>query len=97
MQPNPYEASKADPNLGEVKVASARRFKTGVRMAAISVTLPFVAWFLAHGFMSVVASIDPVPNQGAMVMAFSGVMATILAAAVLFVVGVTLALTNWSR
>jgi hypothetical protein len=97
MEPNPNKPSKAEAIMHEAQMAKAHRFKTGARMAAIAVALPFIAWLLANGLVAFAASLDPVPDQGLMVFAFLAFAASVVVALVLFSFGITLALTNWTR
>src|SRR5207245_2510275 len=70
MEPNPYETPRADVIVARHRAAVKRNFKIGLAMVASAFLLPFLAWALAHGFVAFAASLDPVPNQGAMLLAF---------------------------
>ena len=62
-------------------------------MAVVSVAFPFVGWLIAQGFIGLAASGDPVP-QTAMALGGLFFLASLAIAALLFVYGIILAMTN---
>lgn len=42
----------------------------GILLCIFAMCLPFIAWFAGQQWMKRLAAADPVPNQGAMVIAF---------------------------
>ena len=96
MEQNPDEPPKADAIIARHRVKSQRKYRVGLVMIASGFVLPFLAFGLAHGVnaVAVAASIDHVPNQGVMILAYLGFLASFPVAVVLFVFGAGLAWSN---
>lgn len=64
-----------------------RNPKVGTALVIAGFALPVVAFVGAHAAMAVIASREPAPNQGAMVVAFALFVWSIVLAPILIAVG----------
>lgn len=64
--------------------------KVGTILIVAAVALPAATYLGARAWMAFLAAHDPVPNQGAMVVAFLAVCASVIVALVALATGITM-------
>lgn len=69
---------------------SSRTFAASGVLLVVGVILPFAGWYAAQAYATYVAAQDPIPNQGAMVLALLGFGASCVLAVIILVLAVVL-------
>jgi hypothetical protein len=93
MEPNPYEAPATEQAAAPARCGDKRLSRLGFAMVAFAVCLPPLAGIAGYAYVKCLMLTDPVP-QGAMVLAYLVLMASIAVAVFLFPVGMGLAWFN---